>query len=158
MRITRISPAALALALGLLVAACGGSGGTTDGSTASTPSATTSMSMSMSTAPGARPSTDATLEIVRPTNGETIPGSNVTLKLKLDGGTIATTTSTDLVPDEGHLHVVLDDQLISMTSDLTSVIPDVAPGSHLIKVEFVANDHAPFDPRVIAAVAFEVAG
>jgi hypothetical protein len=155
MRTTRIPLPALALALGLLAAACGG-GGTTDGPTTSTPSATASMSMSMT--PGPRPSTDATLEIVSPKNGAVIRGSDVTLKLKLDGGTIATTASTELVPDEGHLHVVLDDQLISMTSDLTSVIPDVAPGSHLIKVEFVANDHAPFDPRVVAAVAFEVAG
>ena len=73
-------------------------------------------------------------------------------------GTIATSASTELVPDEGHLHVVLDDQLISMTSDLESVIPDVAPGMHLLKIEFVANDHAPFDPRVIAAVSFEVTG
>ena len=112
----------------------------------------------MSMTAGPRPSTDATLAIVSPKNGETIRGSDVTLELELDGGTIATSASTELVPDEGHLHVVLDDQLISMTSDLESVISDVAPGTHLIKVEFVANDHAPFDPRVIAAVSFEVAG
>ena len=51
---------------------------------------------------------------------------------------------------------MLDDQLISMTSHLESVLPDLAPGMHLLKIEFVANDHAPFDPRVIAAVSFEV--
>ena len=27
---------------------------------------------------------------------------------------------------------------------------------HILKVEFVANDHAPFDPRVIAEASFEV--
>lgn len=148
----RIVPAALvSLAL---VAACGGSGGA-DGS--ATPSVTHA-SMSMSTAPSARPSTDATLEIASPKNGETIHGSEVPLTIKLDGGTIATSASTELVPDEGHLHVTLDDQLISMTSDLRSVIPDVAPGMHLLKVEFVANDHAPYEPRVVAGVSFEVAG
>lgn len=148
---TRLFAASIALAL--VAGACGGSGGTTDGS------ASPSMPHgSMSMATGARPSTDATLTIVSPTNVETIRGSDVTLTLKLDGGTIATSASTVLVPDQGHLHVVLDDQLISMTSDLESVIPDVAPGTHLIKVEFVANDHAPFDPRVISAVSFEVAG
>ena len=153
MRMTRTISAAL-MALALTTAACGGSETSTGDSP--TPSATHA-SMSMSMAPGNRPSTDATLTIVSPKNGETVRGSEVTLKLNLKGGTISTTTSTDLVPNEGHLHVVLDDQLISMTSDLESAISDVAPGTHLIKVEFVANDHAPFDPRVIAAVSFEVA-
>lgn len=154
MRTTRTISAAL-MALALTTAACGGSGSSTDGSPSSS-SGHASMSMSM--APGNRPSTEATLTIVAPKNGETVKGGDVTLTLDLEGGTIATTTSTDLVPNQGHLHVVLDDQLISMTSGLESVIPDVAPGTHLIKVEFVANDHAPFDPRVIAAVSFEVAG
>jgi hypothetical protein len=54
--------------------------------------------------------------------------------------------------------VILDDQLISMTSGFEQTIPDVAPGQHLLKVEFVASDHAPFDPRVIAAVSFETTG
>ena len=60
------------------------------------------------------------------------------------------------MPDEGHLHVILDDQLISMTGDTQQVLTDLTPGQHLLKVEFVASDHFPFDPRVIAAVAFEV--
>lgn len=157
MRTTRTLPAAL-LALTMLTAACGGSGSSAEASTAaSTPSATHA-SMSMSMAPGPRPSTDATLAVVSPKNGQTIQASDVTLKVSLKGGTISTTTSAELVPDQGHLHVVLDDQLISMTSELESVISDVGPGTHLLKVEFVANDHAPFDPRVIAAVSFEVAG
>jgi len=152
MRSTRhIAPAAL-IALALIAGACGGSG-STDGA-AST--GATHASMSMSTGP--RPSTDATVTIVSPKNGETIHGGDVPLRIELDGGTIAASASTELVPDEGHLHVTLDDQLISMTSDLTSVIHDVGPGTHILKVEFVANDHAPFDPRVIAGVSFEVAG
>jgi hypothetical protein len=143
----------VSVTLVLVAGACGGSGGTSGGSPSpSMPHA------SMSMAAGPRPSTDATLAIVSPKNGETIHGSDVPLTLELDGATIAASASTNLVPDEGHLHVVLDDQLISMTSDLESVIPDVTPGTHLIKVEFVANDHAPFDPRVIAAASFEVAG
>ena len=157
MRTTRTVPAAL-LALTLLTAACGGSGSTADGSASSATPSVARASMSMSMAPGPRPSTEATLAIVSPKNGQTIQGSDVILKLSLEGGTISTTTSSELVSDEGHLHVVLDDQLISMTSDLESVIPGVEPGTHLLKVEFVANDHAPFDPRVIAAVSFEVAG
>jgi hypothetical protein len=143
---SRIRTAAtLLLSVVLFLTACGGS----DGSATSPTSAPTVAAQ--------RPSTGATLAIASPQNGETVNGNQVTVKLELDGGTIASTSSTELVPDEGHVHVVLDDQLISMTSDLTYVIPDVAPGMHLLKVEFVANDHAPFDPRVIAAVSFEVA-
>jgi hypothetical protein len=65
-------------------------------------------------------------------------------------------TSTDLRPDQGHLHVVLDGSLVSMTSGTSQTLTDLTPGGHLLQVEFVANDHAPFDPRVLAAVSFEV--
>ncbi|MEO8476692.1 MAG: hypothetical protein ABI572_06530 [Actinomycetota bacterium] len=153
MRTNRTVPAAL-LGLTLLMAACGDTAGSSALSASTAGPSHASMSMSM--APGPRPSTAATVAIVSPKNGETVRASAVALKISLDGGSISTTTSTDLVPDEGHLHIVLDDRLISMTSGLASVIPDVTPGTHLLKVEFVANDHAPFDPRVIAAVSFEV--
>jgi hypothetical protein len=54
------------------------------------------------------------------------------------------------------VHVLLDDALISMTEGLEQVIPDVEPGMHRLTVEFVATDHAPFDPRVVAVAVFEV--
>jgi hypothetical protein len=85
-----------------------------------------------------------------------IHGGSVALKVGLKDAKIVPLTSTDLRPDEGHLHVFLDDQLISMTTGVQTIIPDVPPGQHLLKVEFVATDHAPFDPRVIAVVAFQV--
>ena len=65
-------------------------------------------------------------------------------------------TSTDLSPDKGHVHVLLDGSLISMNYTLGDDIPDVAPGPHRIEVEFVATDHAPFDPRVTAVTSFQV--
>ncbi len=64
-------------------------------------------------------------------------------------------TSTNLAPDEGHLHLKLDGKLVSMTPGLIETL-DVTPGSHVVEVEFVANDHLPFDPRVLAAVPFTV--
>jgi hypothetical protein len=76
--------------------------------------------------------------------------------LRLEGATIVPQTSTDLKPDEGHVHVLLDDTLISMIEGLEQVIPNVEPGMHRLTVEFVANDHAPFDPRVVTVVVFEV--
>jgi hypothetical protein len=138
----------VAAAAGLVLIACVAcsSSSTTD----ATPSAPTTPS-------GARPSTDATLAIVSPKDGQVIKGSDVPLKVDLAGGKIVQVAgSTALVPNEGHLHVYLDDQLISMTSATTTTIPDVEPGTHLLKVEFVANDHFPYDPRVIAVVSFEV--
>jgi hypothetical protein len=130
----------------LLLVACGGGGGSgpTDPGTP--------------TASGPRPASTAQLAIVSPTDGEVIEGSTVALKVDLEGAEIVPATTTNIVPDEGHLHVILDDQLISMTGDLEQTIPDVAPGQHLLKVEFVASDHIPFDPRVIAAVSFETTG
>ena len=92
----------------------------------------------------------------RPKVGEVVHGSAVDLRVKLQGAKLVPATTTHIVPDEGHLHVILDDTLISMTQGLEQTIPDVPPGKHRITVEFVASDHAPFDPRVVSVVAFEV--
>lgn len=110
------------------------------------------------TGPGSaeRPSSVATLTIERPANGDVVRDDPVELVIGLDGAELVETASTDLRPDQGHLHVTVDGELISMTSGLRQTLPDLAPGSHLVKVEFVANDHGFFDPRVIAATTFEV--
>jgi len=136
---------ALAFGLALALAACGGSDdGGGDGSSGTT------------STPSARPSSTAELSIVSPAVGEVVHGSTVDLRVKLQGAKLVPSTTTDIVPDEGHLHVILDDKLISMTEGLEQSIPDVPPGEHRITVEFVASDHAPFDPRVVTVVAFEV--
>jgi hypothetical protein len=96
------------------------------------------------------------VRIVTPTNGEVFHSSTVPVKVKLSGATIVQTTSTNIVPTQGHLHLYLDDQIESMNFTTSATIPDVSPGLHALKVEFVASDHLPFDPRVIAQVAFEV--
>jgi hypothetical protein len=108
-------------------------------------------------APVERPGSTAELEILEPAPGAVLEGSTVELHLRLEGARIVPDTTTDIVPDEGHLHVLLDDELISMTEGLEQSIPDVAAGLHRITVEFVASDHAPFDPRVVAVTTFEVA-
>jgi hypothetical protein len=103
-----------------------------------------------------RPASPAKLKIVNPKDGQLVRGTTVEMKVSLADAKIVPATSANIVPDEGHLHVILDDQLISMTGDTTQLLSNLTPGQHLLKVEFVASDHAPFDPRVIAAVAFEV--
>jgi Family of unknown function (DUF6130) len=144
-RRTRLVAACAVVALA--AGACSSNGSPPPGTTGSSP--TTSVSAD-------RPASTATLSIVSPTNGQVVHGTTVQMKVRLKGATIVPATTTDIVPDEGHLHVILDDQLISMTGETTQLLADLTPGQHLLKVEFVASDHAPFDPRVIAAVAFEV--
>lgn len=139
----RIIVAITVLAFGSLAAACESAEPTPDPPT--TP-ATAS----------ARPSSTADLSIISPVQNQVIEGTTAVVDVKLTGATIVQETSTELQPDEGHLHVILDGQLVSMTSSTESELTGLTPGTHLLKVEFVANDHAPFDPRVIAAVSFEV--
>ena len=67
-------------------------------------------------------------------------------------------TTTHIVPNKGHLHLMLDGQLVSMNFKPTATIP-VKPGTHLLVVEFVASDHGPFNPRDYAPpVQFTVKG
>jgi hypothetical protein len=131
------------LAVACSVSACVG-GGEGDGAS---PSATVATE---------RPTSSAELSIASPRNGERVTGDSVRLEIDLQGAEVVDQTSTDLRPDEGHLHVMLDGTLVSMTSGTSQRLSDLTPGEHLLQVEFVANDHAPFDPRVLAAVTFEV--
>jgi hypothetical protein len=101
-----------------------------------------------------RPPSNATVTIVSPKDGSTLHGSTVDVRVRLVGGKIVPLSSTKLVPDEGHLHITLDDQLVSMTGDTSQMLKDVVPGQHLLTVEFVAVDHLPFNPRVIDEVSF----
>jgi hypothetical protein len=141
--VPRMSKLALIVTTALVLAACGSSDGGDRGTGATPPTSD-------------RPSSTAKLAIVAPKVGQVVHGSSVDLRVKLQDAKLVPATTTHIVPDEGHLHVILDDTLISMTEGLEQTIPDLAPGEHRIMVEFVASDHAPFDPRVVSVVAFEV--
>jgi hypothetical protein len=145
-RSARAALVVAAVALTLAASACGGGDGSAGGPSSATP-----------TVAGNRPASTATLSIVTPKNGQVVHGTTVQMKVSLEGAKIVPATSATVVPDEGHLHVIVDDRLISMTGQTTQLLSNLTPGQQLLKVEFVASDHAPFDPRVIAAVAFEVA-
>jgi hypothetical protein len=109
---------------------------------------------------GPRPSSTAALGFAAPTDGQTVSGDEVEVVLDLQGGRIVEDTSTDLAPDTGHVHLVLDGELVSMTDGLVQVVDlrSVPPGSHTLQAEYVAADHAAFDPRVTAVVRFETEG
>ena len=96
---------------------------------------------------GPRPASPATVEVVEPASGETIAGTTAHIVLKLNGARIVPETTTSLRPDEGHLHLYVDNQLVSMNYGLEQDIP-VHAGTFVVKAEFVAADHAPFNPRV----------
>jgi hypothetical protein len=104
-----------------------------------------------------RPSTTARLTIVSPRPGQTFRGHPATIpvRLRLTGGRIVRFTSTKLVPNEGHVHLFLDRNLISMTYGLTHVIR-APPGTYRLTAEFVAVDHLPWNPPVKASVRFRV--
>ena len=96
---------------------------------------------------GPRPSSPATVAIVEPAQGATITGDAVHVTLRLDGATIVPQTSTEIRPDQGHVHLYVNGVLVSMNYGLEQDLP-VTPGSTVLKAEFVAADHAPFSPRV----------
>jgi hypothetical protein len=105
--------------------------------------------------PAARPTTAARLQIVEPTPNQTT-GPDLTLRLDLIGATVVAPSQGTLRPDQGHIHVSLDGQLVSMAYGTTQELHGLAPGPHSVQAEFVAIDHAPFADRVVAAVLFRV--
>jgi hypothetical protein len=110
------------------------------------------------TTPTTRPSSTAHIAILSPKSGQVFHGSSVDVpvKVSLSGAMIVPATTANIRPDQGHIHVYLDNQIATMNFSLTGDVPNVTPGLHVLKVEFVASDHQPFDPRVIEQVAFEV--
>lgn len=106
-----------------------------------------------------RPATTGRIEIVSPTNGQVFRGDPATIRveLRLEGARIVPFSSLRLVPNEGHIHLYLDGSLVSMTAALEVRIT-ASLGDHELRAEFVAVDHGPFDPRVVATASFSVRG
>jgi hypothetical protein len=98
----------------------------------------------------ARPSSPAVVTIVQPTSGSTVSGTTLHVVLKLEGAVIVKQTTTHIRPDQGHIHLFVDNVLVSMNYGLEQDLP-VHPGTYVLKAEFVAADHAPFNPRVFSA-------
>ena len=99
-----------------------------------------------------RPSTTAKVEILSPAAGQVVTGSTLHVVLQLNGGTIVpTSTATPIGNNEGHIHLLDNGSVISMAYGTEQDI-SLTPGTHLLEAEFVASDHLPFNPRVIASV------
>ena len=139
---TRRARAAVLLAAALGLAACSGGGGSAQ------PAATT--------AAAARPSSPAKLTIEAPRNGQTVHQDRPEVRLNLVGAKIVSQTTTHIQGDEGHIHLIVDGRLVNMNYGLSQRLPQLTPGQHVLQVEFVAADHAPFEPRVLTQAAFQV--
>ena len=87
-----------------------------------------------------------------------VTGPDVTLVVNLIGAKVVQPAKGTLRPDEGHIHVSLDGQLVSMAYTTTQDLHGLKPGTHTIQAEFVAIDHLPFNQRTrpLAFVQFTV--
>lgn len=140
MRAPLLSRPLLAILAAVIVAACG---------SASPPASSDSASaypIDASNIPSGRPSTTAKITIVSPAPNAVITGGTVHVVVQVTGATVVDDTNEDIRPDQGHVHLYLDNALWYMQYSLTKDIP-VSPGTYVLKAEFVANDHAPFSPR-----------
>jgi hypothetical protein len=85
---------------------------------------------------------DARLAIERPLDGATVPArEEIDVVVSLSGAT--------LEPSSGHLRVLVDDEVVSMTATLVTKVR-LAPGPHTIEAELVSPGHRPLSPRVLA--------
>ena len=130
-------------AVALLTAAC------------SLPFASASPTPSPSGTP--RPRSTATVTILQPQPDSVVTTTTLNVQFQLTGGRIVAITSKDLTPDTGHVHVSIDGHVLSMNyqPSATVSLQAFAPGPHVLQGEFVAADHLPFNPRVIAKLIFE---
>jgi hypothetical protein len=147
-RRTHVRAAAVAVVLAALaLAACSGDGDNGQAATATTAAVAAD-----------RPSSPAKLTIESPRQGQTVKQDRPQLVLELDGGKVVNQTTTRVQGDEGHIHLYVDGKLVTMNYGLRQRLPQLPPGQHVVQAEFVAADHAPFDPRVLTQAAFQVAG
>ena len=103
-----------------------------------------------------RPTCDAQLQILSPQPNEVV-GPTPTVRFNLIGGTVVSITTGPISCAQGHIHVLVDSQLVSMAYGLVQTLPTpLAPGPHALQAEYVAIDHKPFANRVINKVLFQV--
>jgi hypothetical protein len=102
-----------------------------------------------------RPTTAARLAIEAPAPNQVEP-PDFTLKLTLIGARVVQRTTGRLVGTEGHIHVTIDGQLVSMAYGTSQDLHGIKAGSHTLQAEFVATDHRAFKNRVLATTFFTV--
>ena len=107
--------------------------------------------------------TTGDLTIVAPEPGASFTPDSVPVELSLTDATVLEEASTDVRSDTGHVHVTLDEKILTILAGLEFDLVEVngaplEPGLHLLEVEFVAANHSPFSPREIEQLTFTVTG
>ena len=109
---------------------------------------------SQSTVPS-RPVTSARIQILEPTpNQET--GPDVTVKVDLTGAKEVQPAQGDVKPDEGHIHIVLDGQVVAMAYGTQQDLHGLKPGIALPPSRVRGHRPPPVPEPVTAAVIFTV--
>ncbi|MDQ4027754.1 MAG: hypothetical protein M3214_06870 [Actinomycetota bacterium] len=91
------------------------------------------------------------VQITTPDDGSSVPaGRPLTVEANIIGGSLTAANESD-DPTQGHLHVFVDDQLISMPTRPTQEI-ELEGGDHTIVVEFTTADHKSFEPRILDSI------
>jgi hypothetical protein len=133
--------AALVAVLMATLAGCGSGGG-------SASSGSTSGASPVGTpAVANRPSSPAVIDIVNPKDGGTVTGNGVDVVVAIQNAHIVQATTSNIRPDEGHVHLYIDGNLQYMAYTLSQTFP-LKPGTYTMYAEFVASDHFPFNPRI----------
>lgn len=96
------------------------------------------------------------LTIVSPTPNQVVKGSTLHVKVTLTGASIVSQTTNTVTPDTGHIHVSIDGQVKTFYSGVQYDATGLTPGLHVVTVEFVMANHAPFNPRVLVRQSFRV--
>jgi hypothetical protein len=104
---------------------------------------------------GHRPSTPVKITLLAPTGGETVHGTSMLVRVSITGGVVTQTTSADITPTKGHVHLYLNNQLIYMAYTLQQMVTGLHPGvEYSMYAEYVAQDHFPFSPRDVTPTIF----
>jgi hypothetical protein len=89
--------------------------------------------------------------ISSPAEGDTVPaGEAVPVTVELSGAELTSETESE-DPTQGHLHIFVDDRIVSMPSTTSNEV-ELEPGEHTIVVEFTTADHRSFEPRIQDAI------
>ena len=104
-----------------------------------------------------------TLDVLTPSEGQTIYGDKVPVLLDAQNFQIVDfANNTKTVSGQGHVHLWLDDEQMTAQSAAKAVedtftFSDVPIGDHELKVELVANDHSSLKPSVVQEISFKTA-
>jgi hypothetical protein len=132
-----------------------------------TPPATSPVVTPSPTVPAGPPA----IEIVSPENGSVVPEGNVTVTVSVENFDLANKPGQANVAGEGHIHYFLDalpptepgkpavtePGTYVPTTATTYTWENVGPGTHVLAVELVNNDHTPLTPPVTRTITVTAA-